>query len=183
MYSRTFFPAEIHKSACKLTCGNSLSRSNFRMWKYTKKCVFPHVGKFTIFGVFPHAEVRAMYRPKLCRKITKKIMIKRAIYPLWSRWSNCPFARKNHRLSTHACSHWACACAVRDRIWLLIVVSVLVACLFTGSALVNESLPQFQSQYDTGEGEMPAQEPQEESTRWAFLIRCQMSVVYDKSGS
>ena len=50
----------------------------------------------------------AMYRPKLCRKITKKIMIKRGIYPLWSRWSNCPFARKNHRLSTHACSQWAC---------------------------------------------------------------------------
>ena len=77
----------------------------------------------------------AMYRPKLCRKITKKIMIKRGIYPLWSRWSNCPFARKNHRLSTHACSQWACACAVRDRSWLLIVVPVLVACLFTGSVL------------------------------------------------
>ena len=28
---------------------------------------------------------RAMYRPKLYRKITKKIMIKRGIYPLWSR--------------------------------------------------------------------------------------------------
>ena len=52
-----FFPVEIHESACKLTCGNSLSRSNFLMWKYTKKWVFPHVGKSTIFGVFPHAEM------------------------------------------------------------------------------------------------------------------------------
>ena len=66
VYSRTFFPAEIHKSACKLTCGNSPSRSNFRMWKYTKKCVFPHVGKFTIFGVFPHAEIHDLMWISTC---------------------------------------------------------------------------------------------------------------------
>ena len=144
----------------------------FHMFSFIKNALFGSYSWMSHRTFIESSAVRAMYRPKLCRKITKKIMIKRAIYPLWSRWSNCPFARKNHRLSTHACSHWACACAVRDRI-----------CLFTGSALVNESLPQFRSQYDTGEGEMPAQEPQEESTRWAFLIRCQMSVVYDKSGS
>ena len=57
VYSPTFFPAEIHESACKLTCVNSPSRLNFRMWKYTKKWVFPHVGKSTIFGVFPRAEM------------------------------------------------------------------------------------------------------------------------------
>ena len=131
-----------------------------------------------------------MYRPKLCRKITKKIMIKRGIYPLWSRWSNCPFARKNHRLSTHACSQWACACALRDRSWLLIVVPVLVACLFTGSArrvsewtftAISKSIWYWRGR--NARPGTPAQEPQEECTRWAFLIRCQMSVVYDKSGS
>ena len=57
VYYRTFFPVEIHESACKLTCGNSLSRSNFHMWKYTKKWVFPHVWKSTIFGVFPQAKM------------------------------------------------------------------------------------------------------------------------------
>ena len=36
------------------------------MWKYTKKCVFPHVGKFTIFGVFPHAEVHDLMWISTC---------------------------------------------------------------------------------------------------------------------
>ena len=86
MYSCTNFTKlhEIHESTCKLTCRNSLSRSNFRMWKYTKKWVWEihnfwcvstcrnaqshvnfHMGKsvflpvwiYTYFCVFPHAVI------------------------------------------------------------------------------------------------------------------------------
>ena len=58
---------EIHKSMCKSApaeihlspCGNSHEIVHFRMRKYTKNCGFPNVRKYSFFGLFPHAEIRA----------------------------------------------------------------------------------------------------------------------------
>ena len=58
---------EIHKCMCKSAsveirfspCGNSHEIVHFRTWKYTKNCGFPNVLKYSFFGVFPHAEIRA----------------------------------------------------------------------------------------------------------------------------
>ena len=58
---------EIHKSMCKSTpaeirfspCGNPHEIVHFRMWKYTKNGWFPNVRKYSVFGAFPHAEIRA----------------------------------------------------------------------------------------------------------------------------
>ena len=58
---------EIHKSMCKSApaeirfspCGNSHEIVHSRMWKYTKNCGFPIMRKYSYFGVFPQAEIRA----------------------------------------------------------------------------------------------------------------------------
>ena len=55
IHSFFFRAAEIRVS----TCGNSHEIVYFRMWKYTKNCEFPNMRKYTFFGVFPHAEIRA----------------------------------------------------------------------------------------------------------------------------
>ena len=119
MYSRMFSPAEIHKCACKLKCGNSLSRSNFRTWKYTKKLVFPHnfpqflvyfrTRKCTISCEFPHGEKRISagvdLHILLCISTfgnslfkTVQIRIRRnTLFLMWEFTLNC--------LSPHAVTH------------------------------------------------------------------------------
>ena len=119
MYSRTFFPAKILESACKLTCGNSVSRSNFCMWKYTKNeyfrtlgnpqfLVYFHMRKCTISCEFPHGEKRIFACADLhillcistCGNSLKSVQIRvcgNTLFLMWEFTLNC--------VSLHAAIH------------------------------------------------------------------------------